>query len=207
MKVHRLVVGKLQENTYILEEEGKALIVDPGDEFDRINEKVEALGLEPLAVLLTHTHHDHIGELDSVRDFYSIEVYVHPNESDWLGDDHKNLSFYVDNAFERRDAEHDFEADKTYSFGPFNLKVVETPGHSPGGVSFIFEEENVIISGDALFKESVGRTDLPGSDPSIIIEGIHEKLFTQPDHFDVYPGHGSATTIGHEKEHNPYCHI
>lgn len=206
MEVKRLVVGSFTENTYVLGKSGQALIIDPGDEGDRIKEAVNDMGVTPLKVLLTHSHHDHIGELDNVRDLYDISAYIHPAEKDWFENPDLNMSIVsAHGAFTRRPAEHFFQANKTYHIGPFTFKVVETPGHTPGGVSFIFPEEKVVFTGDALIKDSIGPTNLPGSEPRAIVKGIHKQLFPLDDDYIVYGGHRDPSTIGHEKKHNPYC--
>ena len=205
MHIHCLTVGIMSENTYILENEGQALIIDPGAEGKRIQTKISDLGLNPLAILLTHTHFDHIGELDNLRQLYHIEAYVHPNEQAWLSDPEKNLSsIMLGKGFSRKEAEHEFVDNAYYTFGPFNLQVVETPGHSPGGVSFIFTDDKVVLTGDSLFKASVGRTDFYGGNIHDLLNGIKKQLFTLPDDYQVYPGHGEATTIGEEKVTNPF---
>lgn len=205
MHIHCLTVGIMSENTYILENEGQALIIDPGAEGQRIQTKISDLGLNPLAILLTHTHFDHIGELDNLRQLYHIEAYVHPNEQAWLSDPEKNLSsIMLSKGFSRKEAEHEFVGNAYYTFGPFNLQVVETPGHSPGGVSFIFADDKVVLTGDSLFKESVGRTDFYGGNIHDLLNGIKKQLFTLSDDYRVYPGHGEATTIGEEKVTNPF---
>lgn len=204
MQVKQIPTGTIEENCYIIYKGKDALIIDPGDETSKIKNELEELGVRPLAVLLTHTHFDHIGSLEDIRVDYDIPVYVSPEEQDWLGDPSKNLSAY--NPFEVRanPAEFTFSPAETISVGPFSLKIVSTPGHSPGGVSFIFQEDGFVISGDALFRGSIGRTDLPGSEPEKIVPAIERELFTLPEDTIVYPGHGPQTTIEHEKRNNPY---
>lgn len=201
-QVKRIVTGMIEENCYIIYQEGKALIVDPGDEFVAIKNALDELDVTPAAILLTHTHYDHIGALEEVRKTYSIPVYVSDLEQAWLGNPVLNLSVNTGHPFTTEPAEYEFELLKTYDIEGFQFKVVPTQGHSPGGVSFIFDD--FVISGDALFKGSVGRTDLTGSDSEALLKGIKEQLFTLPDDMRVYPGHGGDTTIGHEKRTNPF---
>jgi len=204
IQVKQVVTGMIEENCYILYSENQALIIDPGDETSKIKDQIEELGVRPIAILLTHTHYDHIGSLEDIRVDYDVPVYVSPKEQDWLGDPSANLSVNKPYEVIAKPADHLFCSLETLKIGPFTFDVVPTPGHSPGGVSFIFHEDQFVISGDALFKESVGRTDLPGSEPKRLLDGIRKHLFTLPENYAVYPGHGRDTSIGHEKAANPY---
>lgn len=204
IQVKQVVTGMIEENCYILYSENQALIIDPGDETSKIKDQIEELGVRPIAILLTHTHYDHIGSLEDIRVDYDVPVYVSPQEQDWLGDPSANLSVNKPYEVIAKPADHLFSSLETLKIGPFTFDVVPTPGHSPGGVSFIFHEDQFVISGDALFKESIGRTDLPGSEPKRLLDGIRKHLFTLPANYAVYPGHGRDTSIGHEKAANPY---
>lgn len=203
-QVQQIVTGTIEENCYIIYKGTDALIVDPGDETSKIKNEIEELGVRPIAIILTHTHFDHIGSLEDIRVDYDIPVYVSPEEQEWLGDPAKNLSSFNPFEIKANPAEYTFDPFETITIGPFTLTVVSTPGHSPGGVSFIFEEDGFIISGDALFRGSIGRTDLPGSEPEKIIPAIKKELFSLPEDTIVYPGHGNQTTIEYEKRTNPY---
>lgn len=201
-QIKKIVTGMIGENCYIIYQEGKALIVDPGDEFVKIKKVLDELKVTPVAILLTHTHYDHIGALEEVRKTYSIPVYVSELEQAWLGNPILNLSIHSGHPITAELAETEFELMKTYDVEGFQFKVVPTPGHSPGGVSFIFTD--FVVSGDALFKGSIGRTDLTGSDSEALLKGIKEQLFRLSDDMRVYPGHGEETTIGYEKRTNPF---
>ena len=203
-EIKKLPVGMAQSNCYILSNGTNALIVDPGDQAQLIINTINDLNVKPHAILLTHTHYDHIGAVEAMREKYQVPLYVSPKEKDWLTDPNKNLSSLVGNPMRLKEAETYFHPTEDVQISNFSFKVVPTPGHSPGSVSFIFEEEEVIISGDALFAGSIGRTDLPGSEPQKLIPGVRAELFTFPDHFKVYPGHGEQTTIGKEKATNPF---
>ncbi|WP_407371016.1 MBL fold metallo-hydrolase [Carnobacterium sp.] len=200
--IKKIVTGMIGENCYIIYQEGKALIVDPGDEFVKIKKVLDELKVAPVAILLTHTHYDHIGALEEVRKTYAISVYVSDLEQGWLGNPILNLSIHSGHPITAEPAENEFELMKTYDIEGFQFKVVPTPGHSPGGLSFIFSD--FVVSGDALFKGSIGRTDLTGSDSEALLKGIQEQLFCLSDDMRVYPGHGEETTIGYEKRTNPF---
>lgn len=209
MKTHKIYNTVAGENTYLLESETGLLVIDPGSDWSKIEKRIKDLDKPVLAILLTHTHYDHILSVEAVRKhFNQPPLYVSEKEASWLQSPVDNLS-----GLPRHDdmddvivapAEHIFELRKHYVIGDFNFTVVPTPGHSWGSVSFIFTEEEAIFSGDALFKETIGRTDLPTGNFDDLISGIRQELFTQPNHFTVHPGHGQNTTIAHEKNVNPY---
>ncbi|MEX2805702.1 MBL fold metallo-hydrolase [Streptococcus sp. H31] len=209
MEVYKLLNPVARENTYILCNEQALILVDPGSKGSAIIERIKTLKKPLAAILLTHTHYDHIMSLDLVRDsFGSPPVYVSEKEADWLGSPKDNLSGldrHQDMAdITARPAEHYFTYQIPYHIAGFHFTVVETPGHSAGGVSFIFPDDELVLTGDALFKETIGRTDLPTGDLETLISSIKQKLFTLPNHYKVYPGHGMNTTIAHEKNFNPF---
>ncbi|EAH4446903.1 TPA: MBL fold metallo-hydrolase [Listeria innocua] len=201
-KIKRIMTGIIQENCYIIYQDNLALIVDPGDEANKIETEIASLGVKPIAVLLTHCHYDHIGALEEIRSTYQIPVYVSPLEQEWLSNPDLNLSAHIaGKAIVAQPAEYEFTLGD-YNIEGFRFKVVPTPGHSIGSVSFIFDDFAVV--GDALFKGSIGRTDLYTGDFDTLINSIKTKLFVLPDDLPAYSGHGDATTIGHEKKTNPY---
>ncbi|RBW70571.1 MBL fold metallo-hydrolase [Bacillus taeanensis] len=207
MKWLQCPVGPLQENAYILSnKEKESLIVDPGSEGKRLIHIIEEHSLKPLAILLTHAHFDHIGAVDELRDHFSIPVYVHTNEQDWLSDSTKNgsLLFPIGKEVTARDADHLIKEEGCLTLGGFSFSVFETPGHSPGSVSFYNKEAGIVFSGDALFQGSIGRTDLPGGNHQQLLESIHKKLLELPEGTVVAPGHGPETTIGQEMDTNPF---
>ena len=204
--VKQIMTGPIQENCYVIYNDKHALIVDPGEEAEKIQGVIESLNVTPIAVLITHAHYDHIGALEAIRSHYNIPVYINPIEQDWLTDPVLNLS-----GMARHDdipdvicqpAEYEVTNYETYTLGDMTFKVVPTPGHSPGSVSYIFDD--FVITGDALFRGSVGRSDLPMGDGEALLAGIRKELFTLPDNFRAYPGHGPQTTIRREKETNPF---
>jgi len=203
MHVVRLVTGNIEENCYLIWQNHSLLIIDPGADAMAIWQKIEQIGATPIAILLTHTHYDHIGAVDDLRDKYQIPVYVNPLEIDWLQHPIFNLSdrFPKEKQVVIRPAEYKLEL-REYTLGDISFKVVPTPGHSIGSVSFIFND--FVVSGDALFKGSIGRPDLYTGDLTQLLDSIKSQLFILPEQFDVYPGHGQTTTIGYEKTTNPF---
>lgn len=204
MKIHKLITGPVQENCYILDQGGFALIVDPGDEAEKIIEKVEDLDLQPIGVLLTHAHFDHIGALDAVIDRYDCSVYIHQAEEQALLDPEFNLSAMAGRPFTTKPADKIIYTEGSNQIGPFQFEIRHTPGHSPGSVSYIFHNDKTVIGGDALFKGSIGRTDISHGNHEQLLTSIREKLLTLDEDYTVYPGHGMATTIQNEKESNPF---
>lgn len=204
MELRSFSLGPLGTNCYIVYYDKKALIIDPGAEGERLIDWLSKEELEPLAILLTHAHFDHIGAVDHLRNFYHIPVYMHEAEQEWLENPALNGSeLFIGNGIST--TRPDYLLDQgAFSIGEFEFEVVYTPGHSPGSISFLFTEENVIISGDVLFNQGIGRTDLHGGDYNLLQDTIKNKLYQLPNELIVYPGHGPQTTIGEEKLHNPF---
>ncbi len=206
INIKQIVTGPIQENCYVIYNEKQALIVDPGADSDLIKTTIASLNVTPVAVLITHAHYDHIGALEEIRSEYNIPVYISSIEQDWLTDPNLNLSGLTRHDdipdVVCRPAEFEFNNYDSYTLGDMTFKVVPTPGHSPGSVSFIFDD--FVVTGDALFRGSVGRSDLPMGDGARLLRGIQEELFTLPDSFKAFPGHGPQTTIRREKETNPF---
>jgi len=202
-----LPLGPLQTNCYILSrKDGSCLIIDPGEEPNKIIQYISSKKLNPKAILLTHAHFDHIGAVDPIREKYSIPVYIHKKEESWLSDPALNGSqfFLHGEKIKARQADHVITAEKRMEIEGFSFEVFETPGHSPGSISFFFKEDGIAVSGDALFQSSIGRTDLPGGSHEVLLKSIHEKLLVLPEDTLVLPGHGPATTIGQEMDSNPF---
>ncbi|OIJ14490.1 hypothetical protein BKP37_08130 [Anaerobacillus alkalilacustris] len=208
MEWKQIPLGPLQTNAYVLFNENKeAIIFDPGGEGTKLNTLLEAEGLSPKAILLTHAHFDHIGAVDDVRDFWKIPVYIHKKEKDWLTDSKKNGSTLFlggSNAVKVNAADFFIKEEGRLEIGSFSFEVFETPGHSPGSVSYYLKELGIVFSGDVLFAGGIGRTDLPGGSYDVLMDSIINKLMELPEQTTVASGHGPLTRIGIEMDSNPY---
>ncbi len=209
LDVKTLSVGPVQANCYIVSNQSKECIIfDPGEEGNRIISTIQSQQLKPLAIFLTHAHFDHIGAVDELRQAFHIPVYIHKEEEDWLMDPNKNGSGkYADlPTYRLQSADYIIEKEQTFVVGGMKFHAVFTPGHSPGSISYIFEDDGFAIVGDTLFQGSIGRTDLIGGSLEVLLKSIHEKLLVLPDDFIIYPGHGGYTTPAHEMDTNPFLH-
>jgi glyoxylase-like metal-dependent hydrolase (beta-lactamase superfamily II) len=204
--VQMLTVGPVAENSYILRRDGsdRGLIVDPGDEPDRLIAAIEALGVELDGILLTHTHFDHVGAVAPVARATGAEVWVPKLEAFVLADIMSFVPWPGFGPFESYDAEHTLEGGEQLELAGFEIDVLFTPGHSPGHVTFSIPDEQAIFSGDVLFKQSIGRTDLPGGDYGTLLESIRMLVESLPGETVVYPGHMDPTSLGRERANNPF---
>lgn len=204
MKIRTMSLGALGTNCYIIYKNKEALIIDPGSEANKVINFIQENDLKPEAILLTHAHFDHIGAVDEVRNFFDIDVYLHENEADWLEEPRFNGSaLYPRQEIKTKKPDHYLKPGKM-ELGCFSFEVRHTPGHSPGSVSFLFQEQQAIFSGDVLFRQGIGRTDLLQGNAAQLENSIRKKLYTLDNQFTVFPGHGISTTIGEEKSSNPY---
>lgn len=204
MKIKVLPLGPLETNCYILENEDEALIIDPSGDAETIIGAVEE-GRTVKGILLTHAHFDHIGALDAVASHFQAETWIGVEERDWLADASKNGSGkYRDMGLEVIESSivPKIMEEGKCQIGGFSFHVLHTPGHSPGSMSYLFED--FIVSGDVLFNGGIGRTDLYQADHLTLLNSIREKLYTLDEDLTVYPGHGPETTIGDEKTENPF---
>ncbi|MGE6259007.1 MBL fold metallo-hydrolase [Heyndrickxia sporothermodurans] len=207
MKWQRIPLGILQTNCYLLVGNNhECIVIDPGDEGDKLLSIINEQKLKPLAILLTHAHFDHIGAVDTLRNAFQIPVYVHKKESEWLTNPALNGSsiFMIGKSVTQEPADELIKNETTLSIGQFQIDVFETPGHSPGSISFYLKELAVIFAGDTLFLNSIGRTDLPGGNHQQLITSIESKLLSLPEETMVLPGHGEETLIKNEKVNNPF---
>lgn len=199
--VHTMPLGLLQANCYIIEKDGKALVVDPGAEAPKIEAFLAKRGLTAEAVLLTHGHGDHI---EATRHL-ELPVYIHADDEACLYDESRNLSGYAGMPFAMKKGTLSVTtlADGAeIAFAGETVRVIHTPGHTKGGVCYLLGGD--LFSGDTLFRRSVGRSDFPGGSHKQLIASVKEKLFVLADDTKVYPGHGPASTIGDEKRLNPF---
>lgn len=205
MKVEHYVVGVVGTNCYfaINEATKECLIIDPGDNADALEEKIRQGGLTPAAILLTHGHFDHIMGVEGLKEAFQIPVYVHEDDEEMLRRSDLNAGAMIGARVSVTADELLHDGDELNLAG-MKIEVLHTPGHTPGGVCFYFPEEEVLFSGDTLFCESVGRTDLPGGSMGALMRSIKERVLKLPDLTVVYTGHGEPTQIGSEKRNNPF---
>src|SRR6266550_6603280 len=206
MDVRMFTVGPVAENTYIFRRDGsdRALIVDPGDEAPKLLAAIETLGVKLDAILLTHTHFDHVGAVAPVAKATGAEVWVPEIEKPVLADIMSYVPWPGFGPFESWDAEHTVKGGERLELAGFEIDVVFTPGHSPGHVTYSLADEQAVFSGDVLFKGSVGRTDLPGGNWGTLLESIRMLVDTLPETTTVYPGHMGITSLGDERASNPF---
>ena len=201
-----LTVGPVQENCFIARLDGseRAVIFDPGEEAERILGVVDELGLTVEAVLLTHTHFDHVGAVAPVARATGAPVYVSQIERPVLADIMSYVPFAGFGPYESYEADHTLTGGEHLELAGFEIDVLFTPGHSPGHVTYSIPSERAVFSGDVLFQGSVGRTDLPGGNWDTLLASIGELVESLPEDTTVYPGHMGITTLGAERRTNPF---
>jgi glyoxylase-like metal-dependent hydrolase (beta-lactamase superfamily II) len=203
VNVRTLTVGPLQENCHVLStDDGRALMVDPGDEPDRLLASVDGLALE--AILLTHCHFDHVGAVAPVARATGAPVWCPELEAPVLRDINAYVPFPGLGPFEPHEPEELLRGGEVLELAGFTLDVLATPGHSPGHLTFSVRGEDVLLSGDVLFQGSIGRTDLPGGDTRTLLRSIATLLERFGDETVVLPGHMGTTTLGAERATNPF---
>ena len=207
MLVSSLTVGLLQENCYLLgcEETLCGVIIDPGDSAHAILNEVNELGLTIEKIINTHAHFDHVMAVDAVRAATNATFHLHPDDLPVLRKVPERVWDWLGAAIDPITEPDEFLAQgQIIKFGTESLEVRFTPGHAPGHVVFIDHKNRQIFAGDTLFQGSVGRFDLPLADGPTLLQSIHAELLPLPDDYVVYPGHGETTTIGEERESNPF---
>ena len=208
MKIDYLILGEYETNCYVLRNNDAAqdcLVIDPGLEADELIEFLDEQKLNPVAVVLTHGHIDHIAGVAALRSrFPEIKVYIHNLDAEMLTEPNRNLSAMTGSAFVTEAEDISLKEWDIIDLAGVKLLVLHTPGHTPGGISLYSKEGSVVFVGDTLFADSVGRADFPGGSMSQLLRSVREKLFTLPEETQVYPGHGPETTIAAEKTHNPF---
>lgn len=201
MKIKKIVVGSYVENTYVISQGKFAFIVDPGDNFEKIDKYVLDNFLELKFIILTHGHLDHIASANKFREKYGIKVYANIFEKDLLNNCNLNLSCELKQKIEL-DADIYVKDGDELNFCDKKIKFIHTPGHTKGSMCILCDD--FLISGDTLFKGTIGRTDLPTSNFEDIVNSIKNKIFTLDETLKVFPGHGFSTNIYYEKNNNKY---
>lgn len=206
MEVRGLTVGQLQENCYLVRADASptAVMVDPGEEPERLLAMVEEAGVTLEAILLTHCHFDHIGAVAPVARATGAPVYVPALEREVLADIDAYVRFPGFGPFESYEAEHTVEGGEALELAGLTFDVRFTPGHSPGHVTYAVRDQDVLLAGDVLFRGSVGRTDLPGGDMDVLLASIAALMDEFPAGSQVFPGHMEPTTLGDERATNPF---
>jgi len=204
IQIVTIPVGPLQANCYLVysPESREALVVDPGDEGETILREIQRLRLEPVMIINTHGHGDHIGANGFIQERFHIPLAIHAGDAPMLTDPAANLSALMGRPIVSPPADRILKDDDTIPFAGGAVEVLPTPGHSPGGISL--RSGSHLLTGDALFKGSIGRTDLPGASLEQLLEGIRRHILPLPDDVIVYPGHGPSTTVGEERRTNPF---
>ncbi len=207
MRIETVVVGPLEVNCYIIwdAETKEGAVIDPGAEGKRIIRILEVEGITPLYIINTHGHVDHIGANKDLKEaFPEAKLIIHPKDIPLLENAMNSFIAPMVGAKPSPEPDETFEEGDTVKFGSVELKVIHTPGHTPGSVCLYNEEKGIMFTGDTLFAGSVGRVDLPMAEPEKLIPSIKEKILIYPDDTVILPGHGPESTIGQEKRYNPF---
>ncbi len=205
LKVGRLMIGICQTNCYFVYKEGEkdAVLFDPADKGDYIYEALKEKGFRVAGILLTHGHFDHIWGTNKLRELSGAPIYAYEAEKALCEDAVTNVSEQVGRAYTVIPDRY-LKDNEEITIAGITCKLLATPGHTVGSCCYYFEEDGILISGDTLFQESVGRTDLATGSMGALIHSIKERLLVLPDEVKVYPGHGETTDIGHERKYNPF---
>lgn len=208
LHIHVCVLGYVQTNCYILSHKRtkEAIVIDPADQGNVIIDYIHREDLKVKAILLTHGHFDHILAAKEVSKELNVKIYANKKEKELLNDSSMNYSKMAgcDYTLQLEDM---LEDGQIIHMAGFTIKVIYTPGHTIGGTCYYFDNEKVLFSGDTLFHETIGRTDLPTGDSKSLISSIKEKLMVLENEVLVYPGHGDSTSIGYEREFNEYLYV
>lgn len=205
LKIGRLMLGICQTNCYFVYREGmnEVIFFDPADKGDYIYETLKEKGFQVRGILLTHAHFDHIWGVNRLKELSGAPLYAYEEERVLCEDAVKNVSDQVGRPCTVKPDRY-LKDQEEITIAEMTCRVIATPGHTIGSCCYYFEEEGILIAGDTLFQESVGRTDLATGSMGDLTRSVKERLFLLPDETKVYPGHGDSTTIGHEKKYNPF---
>lgn len=206
MIFEEIAVGPLSVNCFILgcERSREGVVVDPGGNVELIEQGVTKHRLKIKTIINTHGHFDHVGGNKRTVALFGAPLLIHQGDSYLLGKIAEVAGMYGMSGENSPEPDSFLNDGMEITFGDYAIKVIHTPGHTQGGCCLYIKQENIIITGDTLFADSIGRTDLPGGSHEQLLESIRTKLFTLPENVTAYPGHGPETTIGHEKSCNPY---
>lgn len=212
LTIRKFEFNPFQENTYVLyDETGECVVVDPGcyekDEEAELDDFITSHGLKVKMLLNTHCHVDHVLGNWYVKTKYGVKLFIHPKDEVVLRAAKVYAPNYGMHHYHETEPDGFLNENETIRFGNQELKILFVPGHAPGHVAFYDDKTRQLISGDVLFYNSIGRTDLPGGNYDTLISSIHQMIFTLPDDVVVYPGHGPQTSVGFEKRTNPFCAI
>lgn len=204
MILKQFVVGFLEVNNYLLidEESKEAVLIDCTEKNDEIDEAIKEYGAKLKYILLTHGHFDHVLGVNDFKKKYNCEILIHADDEIILNNVDKFMSGFGFGATEVPRVDGFLKENQTLQFGENKIKVIHTPGHSPGSVGYLVQDN--LFSGDTIFYECVGRTDLMGGSFSQLKESIQKKIFTLDDNIKIYPGHGQSSTVKHERENNKF---
>lgn len=202
--IDTIVTPGMGVNCYLVscDKTKKAVLIDPGAGSKRISEWLKEKDLDIELIILTHGHYDHIGAVEYLRNELNVKVAIHQDDAEMITDPAKNFSKLLGLNISLHPADIILQDNQEISVGEMTIKILHTPGHTPGGICILTEQG--VFSGDTLFDGSIGRTDFPGGDLKTLLKSIREKLLVLSDEIKVYPGHESATTIGEERKSNPY---
>jgi hydroxyacylglutathione hydrolase len=205
-KLSSLIVGPFAVNCYLLydQQTKEGVIIDPGDEAELIGAEIDELEMIPRAILLTHGHGDHIAAVDELKNMYDLPLYIGAGEEALLADPSANISAFFDHPIIAPKPDFAVRDEQVVMVGGIPLRVLATPGHTAAGVCYLEETAGRLFSGDTLFAGSIGRTDLPGGDYEQLIQSIQRKIMVLPDGVRVFPGHGPLTSVGTERNSNPF---
>ncbi len=206
LNVYPLVLGPVQTTCYVVSSQGRAVIVDPAANANKIIQYLGTKKLIPEAILLTHGHFDHIGAVNELAAKYRLPIYAHKLEKEYFDQPEVNLSTMMYQPFVlSEDLDYHWLADgATLTCLDTQVKIFHVPGHTSGSLCYYFVKDRMVFTGDTLFKQSIGRTDFIYGNHQQLVTGIRQKLLTLPDDTLVYPGHGDCTTVADEKRNNPF---